>query len=95
MKVILLAKNDYSFKNNETGELIEGSKLFYIFDNGVEPIILSLNSHQKNLHLLDSIKSIPGVYDLEMKNDVRKGQIVQTISNMKYIKSIDLLSLMA
>lgn len=93
MKVIVLSKNVYSFANQDTGELVEGGKIHYIFDNGVEPAVLSVNANNKNMNILEEVSKVPGVYEFSLKTDVKKGQIVQTVHSAKFIKEVDLISL--
>lgn len=94
MKTIVISKNEYSFADTKTGELIEGAKIYYLLDNGLEPVVLSVNGRSGNMNLLEEIKEVPGVYDLTLKSDVRKGQIVQSVVKANFVKPIDIMAMM-
>ncbi len=94
MKTIVISKNEYSFADTKTGELIEGAKIYYLLDNGLEPVILSVSQRAENMNLLDEIKEVPAVYEFTLKSDVKKGQIIQTVTKANFIKPIDIMALM-
>lgn len=90
MKVIVLSKNDYSFPDVKTGEIREGSKVHYVIESDTEPISLSINPTAKNMHLMSEIEKFPGLYEFSTTAIVKKGQLIQSISNAKFIKEVDL-----
>lgn len=94
MKTIVVSKNEYSFADTKTGELIEGAKIYYLLDNGLEPVTLSVSLRADNMNLLEEIKEVPAVYEFTLKSDVKKGQIVQSVTKAKFIKPVDLMALM-
>lgn len=84
MKILVLSKDDYEFVNNDTGEIQKGSNVFYILEGANQPIQLKVNKYSDNLHLLEDIKTVPGIYLSEMETVVKKGNVSLNIKNVEF-----------
>lgn len=90
IKAIVLSREDYEFNDDKTGEIISGSNIFYLIEDGLAPLKLSINDFNKNQNLLNEIVEVPAVYDLELKMSVSKGNMIQRVAGAKFIKPLEL-----
>lgn len=68
-RVIVLGARRYSFVNKESGEIIEGTKVFYVEPEGkVEKDTQGFLPSEANLPLeyYETLGQLPGIYDAEI-----------------------------
>lgn len=96
-KVVVLNVKRYSFPDKETGEIREGSNIYYI--NGLIAVAPEQNSVGEPIvkmsapyEAFNDFKEVPAVYDLDLDMRVNgKGQPYFVYNSSKYVGEIPLL----
>lgn len=93
-ELLILGYKTYSFTNENTGELIEGAKVYVLpqdqeknqNQSGLLPMSLACP-----LDLLTSLTDLPGKYEISYSCRVGKNQKMETVpSSFKLVKKVQL-----
>lgn len=89
MKVLVLHSKHYDFVNDD-GEKITGCSVFYMIEEAVDILKLTISEFNKNTYLLDELKDSPAIYEAEFSTSVSKGRMISTISDLVFDRYVDL-----
>lgn len=95
-KVIVLGVSRYSFPNQETGEIIEGTKVNFIdTDEAKENDFLGFKQQTQNMPYAlfgqFSNENLPGIYEMESKVDFSGKQLKIKITGFKFVSKLNLM----
>lgn len=94
-KVIVLGVSRYRFPNQETGELIEGTKVNFIdTDEAKENDFLGFKQQTQNLSYevfsQFSNENLPGIYEMKSKIDFSGKNLKIKVTGFEFVSKINL-----
>jgi hypothetical protein len=92
-EVLVLGYREVNFTNEETGEVIKGTNVFYIdhknkTETGYEPARAFIRDKDA---VKDVLENKTGIYELELKVELRGNRPMLLVEGFKFVKSHDLI----
>lgn len=91
-KVVVIGVSQYKFRNEETGELIEGTKVHYLDPDGDQEKGKGYFPTSANMTFdyYNELKEVPGIYNLDIGVSLSGRKPVMKVHGFNFLAPLDL-----